>query len=287
MAEYAFRRGYRVDPDCSSRSAPPPVWRRYERLDSLRPLASSVVSGAPSLSAPRLIVRESQSQKAGRRFQPGPEARLEPAARRAIKNLPGAQQGVVAVRELSGPFGVPDFVALVGGKHRLELRSKLGVPAVLNEVDARILTATPSRGSTTIGDLEMVVPLPRLLTQRRVAHLTRVGALLRTGAGRLRRPGALGPLGSIYAIEMKVADVRRGIAQCRRYHVWADSYVLIMGMLSDVQLEQAQVVKADGGGLVVDGRMIYRARARRSAAAWQRLLASEHFFAATRAPSPR
>jgi hypothetical protein len=241
-----------------------------------------VALATTTAAARRLIVREPQARRAGRRFQPGPESRLEPEARSAIKKLPGADRGIVAVRELPGPFGVPDFVALVGGQRRLELRAELNVPAVLNEVDARLVAAAPSRGSVAIGELEMAARLPTALARRRVGRLTRTGALSLTSTGRLRRPSALRALGSIYAVEMKVANVRSAIMQCRRYHVWADAYVLVMGVLSDGQLDRAvQMVKADGGGLVVGGRMICRPRPRRGEASWQRLLASEHFFAAT------
>ena len=259
------------------------ISRVCARCRGVRPVPSSTVSLVTTAASRRLVVQEPRVQRAGRRFQPGPESLLEPEARRAIKALPGADRGIVAVRELPGPFGVPDFVALVGGHSRLELRTTLDVPAVLNEVDARLVAASPSRGSAAIGDLVAATQLPTALAQRRVARLTRTGALSLTSTGRLRRPSALRALGSIYAVEMKVADLRRAIAQCRRYHVWADAYVLVMGKLSEGQFEQAvQFVKADGGGLVVDGRMICRPRPRRSEASWQRLLASEHFFAATR-----
>lgn len=92
-------------------------------------LSSSTRSARVEAMTPqRLIVWESKVARSGRRFAPEHETALEPAARRAIKNLPGADGGVVAVREVPGPFGVPDSFALIGGRDRLAQRQRLDVP---------------------------------------------------------------------------------------------------------------------------------------------------------------
>src|ERR687883_1580645 len=43
---------------------------------------------------------------------------FEPAtsAMRAIESLPAAQQGLLVVSEMTTPYGVPDFVAVVGDR---------------------------------------------------------------------------------------------------------------------------------------------------------------------------
>lgn len=259
------------------------------RGSALRPQGSrrgsvpSEAMSAPAASPPRLVVRRSETQLAGRRFEPEAEARLEPYARAAIKQLPGAHRGVMAIRELPGPFGVPDFVAMVGGQASLEARADLSVAPLRTEVDARLVAAAPARGSSMLDDLACASGLPSAIARRRVDQLIDTGALMATFKGGIRRSGSMQPLGTIFAVEMKVADWRRALSQCRRYHVWADSYVLVMSALSPTQLEKlVNVVESDGGGLVVDGTTICRARRARQKPMWQRLLAAEHFFAATR-----
>lgn len=257
-----------------------PVTTLSGRVGSLPHVGAAVTSQSPSR---RLVIRQPRAQRGGRRFEPGPETRLEAAARLAIKALPGAERGVLAVREVPGPFGVPDFVALVGARGRLELRASLGVESIRNEVDARLVAAAPTRPSgIKVEALADSAQLPLPLVSRRLSQLVAAGALVLTSTGRLRRPVGLAPLGSIFAVEMKLTDWRRAVAQCRRYHVWADSYVLVTGELSASQIVRASTsVATDGGGLVVDGHVVTRPRVERARPSWRRLLAAEHFFAAT------
>jgi hypothetical protein len=69
-----------------------------------------------------------------RRFEPIRELELDPAAVDAAASLPGVHRAVVVLREMAGPFGVPDLVAVVGPPTRLDDRLALAVPPLLNQV---------------------------------------------------------------------------------------------------------------------------------------------------------
>lgn len=239
-------------------------------------------------STTRLVLRQPRIQRPGLKFNPIAEAQLEPHARDAIKRLPGAHRGVIAVREAPGPLGVPDFVALVGNRSKIQARSKLGARPLRNEVDARLAAAAPTQGGASLDELARATGLPLGVAQRRTGQLVRSGALLRSAKGKIRRPAALRALGHLYAVEMKVSDWRRALDQCRRYHVWADCYVLVMGPLSEGQIEKvSDCVSSDDAGLSIDGVPICKPKPQPDKPEWQRLLASEHFFATTSyAPQP-
>jgi hypothetical protein len=51
-----------------------------------------------------------------------------------------------------GPIGIPDLTALVGAADRLEARLALGVPPLLNEIDAAIV-AVASSNSMPLADV--------------------------------------------------------------------------------------------------------------------------------------
>jgi hypothetical protein len=90
----------------------------------------------------------------------------------------------------------------------------------------------------------------------------------------------------MYAIETKVRNWGRALGQARAYGVWADTYVLVMGPLTQSVVSKVKEgVTKDRGGLVVDGKWICRPVASGPSPA-HRLSASEHFVAALTEDSP-
>ncbi len=227
-----------------------------------------------------LRIKDSKRPRPGRRFLPIEELQLEPDALGAIRGLPGAHREVAVFRELAGPFGIPDFVAIVGPKDALRERLSLKVPPVLNEIDAAIIAhVSPKAGKTTERIAERL-GWPSSTIQRRVQGLLRIGALQDIGDRRYIRPSALSTVGRLYAIETKVRNFRRALRQARTYALWCDNYVIVMPQLSEASLLSAgEAVKADRGGLVVAGKWVQRIRATDLSAA-RRLWGSEHVVAA-------
>ena len=216
----------------------------------------------------------------GRRFEPSHELELVPSALQACRALPGAHRGLAVIAEMTGPWGIPDFTALVGREEDLHQRLLLPVPPLLHEVDAGVVAAAHSRTPRSAAQLASLVGWPEATVQRRLGALIRSGALTATTAERYIRPAALQPLGRLYAVEAKVRDWRKALRQVRSYAVWADSYVLVMGRLSAAASQELlREVTTDQGGLVIDGKWVRRPAVRRLPPA-KRLWAAEHAVAA-------
>lgn len=227
-------------------------------------------------------VRHTSAPRPGRRFQPIREADLDGDALSACSALPGAYRGVFVVREMTGPIGIPDLTAMVGGADALQARSKLDVPPITHQVDAAIISAASPKISRTADALSRSLGWPVSTVARRVPGLVERGALIAVDQRRFVRPAALQPAGRIYAIEAKVRDRVAAVNQARSYLSWADSYVLVMGPLGSGPLGLlTSAVEADHGGLVVAGTWIRRPRLSKRLGS-HRFCASEHFFAATR-----
>jgi hypothetical protein len=230
--------------------------------------------------AGRVHVRETKRPRAGRRFSPIAEAELEPDALRAIRGLPGAYRDVAVFRELTGPFGIPDFLAVVGSRATLQRRIELGVPPLINEIDAGIVSQASPKAARRTETLAKQLGWSVGSVERRLPGLLRSGALCEVSAASYVRPAALAPIGRLYAIETKVRDFSRALRQARTYAVWCDNYVIVMPRLSAASLASAQdLVAGDGGGLVVGGKWIKRVGRRRLAPS-RRLWGSEHVVAA-------
>jgi len=192
---------------------------------------------------------------------------------------------LLILREAAGPFGVPDLLALVGSRHLLARRQTLAVPPLLNQIDAGVVAAAASRAPRRPDALAKRLGWPVESVTRRLPELVRAGALMPAGADSFVRPAELQPVGRLYAIETKVKDWRRAIRQARAYHVWCDSYVIVMHSVSTGSLAQVvSAVRADGGGLMVAGRWLQRPRIGRRSFA-QRLWGSEHLLAAMTEPA--
>jgi hypothetical protein len=231
-------------------------------------------------------VRSSKRPRPGQRFEPVQERFLRTDALDAIGALPHAHRGLSIWREVAGPYGIPDFLAVVGDPQKLADRSSLPVPPLLNEIDAGIVANAPLRsGLDAQGFAERLEWSPASI-ERRLPRLARIGALAERG-DRFVRPKGLNPIGRVYAIETKVKDWRRALKQARTYGLWCDNYVVVMSAISEGSLSEASAnVAQDGGGLYVAGRWVLRPRAQNLNAA-RRLWGSEHVLAAIgRASSP-
>lgn len=229
-------------------------------------------------------IRNTGAPRAGRRFEPTHEVALHPDAVAACASLPGAYRGVLVVREMTGPIGIPDLTALVGGSLRLEARMGLDVPPLLNQLDAAIVATTPVKLSRSAEALARLLDWPIGTVSRRIPSLLQNGALIQVDRNRYVRPEQLQPVGRLYAIEAKVRDRGAAISQARTYGAWADGYVLIMGPLSQRPLELlTEDVDADRGGLMVNGEWLRRPRIIHHAL-MRRLWSSEHLVKAVRDP---
>jgi hypothetical protein len=222
----------------------------------------------------------SARERGGRRFQPIHERSLERVALEACASLPSAQGGLIVIRELAGPYGIPDLVAVVGDQQAAHDRLALGVPPLLNELDAAIVaTAAPRAPRSTITLARRLGwDTPTVLS--RMPRLLQIGALSEVGPGVVVRATALKPIGRLYAIETKVANWRRAVRQGRNYQLWCDSYVVVMDALGVAPLEGLlAAAREDGAGVVIGGR--WRARARvRGRSDWRRFWGSEYVVAA-------
>lgn len=221
--------------------------------------------------------------RAGRRFEPVQELELHQDALGAVRGLPSASRGLVVVPEFAGPIGIPDFTAYVGDIDRIRRRHDLDVPPVVNELETGILSAAYVRRPSSEQDIARALGWPVETVADRMRGLVKRKALIEASSDRYVRAEPLEPGGRLYAVEAKVDDWRSALRQVRTYRVWADSYVLVMGQLSErAQTALSAEVRRDRGGLMVTGRWVVRPRLGH-AATRRRVQAWEMFAAATRA----
>ncbi len=208
-------------------------------------------------SGPRIST--SKRDRGGARFQPVHERRLISDARAVLNDLEQSD-GLLALTEFNSPFGVPDVTAVVGGGAEKTRRLRCQIPALLNEIDAGIVSAASSTTPHSARQLAYYLRWPAGSVKRRVPGLLASGALIESGSGLLAHP-AIVSWGELIAIELKIRDWRKALKQCRRYRLWANSYVLVVGQVPDVALEDLkQTVAADRGGLLVNGELLLRPR---------------------------
>jgi hypothetical protein len=229
-----------------------------------------------------LEVQHTSAPRAGRRFEPLQELALHDVAMAVCGQLPGAHRGVIVVREMAGPIGVPDFTVLVGDRARLHARLSLDVPPVLNQLDASIVASASSGVARSAESLARALGWGVDTVERRLPGLLKSGALMTRRPGRYTRCPALVPIGRLYAVEAKVRDRQAAVQQARAYSSWTDGYVLVMGPLGQAPMQGLlDEVSADLGGLVVDGHWLRRP-VMRSLDPGRRLWSAEHFVAAVR-----
>lgn len=219
----------------------------------------------------------------GRRFEPVKELELESDAIRAAQDLPGTKRGLMLIREASGPFGIPDLLALVGPPEPLQARLRLAVAPLLNEVDAGIVAAATTGRPRRADTLARQLGWSEETVRRRIPDLVRTGALTHIGKDSYVRPDALTTVGRLYAIETKVKEWRRAIRQARAYSLWCDTYVVVMPSIGPTSLSGVlEAITRDSAGLVVAGSWLARPRLGTRTGA-QRLWGSEHVVAAIQA----
>ncbi|MFG2573180.1 hypothetical protein [Streptomyces sp. NPDC048481] len=191
---------------------------------------------------------------------------------------------------MTGPYGIPDFTAIIGGRDALDARLDYPVPPLLNEVDAAIVAVAHANAARSVDALARAIGWPSATIARRVPHLVKSGGLIEVKANLYVRPPSIKPHGSIIAVEAKVEDWRKALRQVRTYAVWADSYVVVMGDLSKKATQRmCDEVERDQGGLMVAGNWIVRPRLESTHSRQKRVWAAEHTVAALRndyQPSP-
>lgn len=236
-------------------------------------------SGPPA--APNVVrFIEPRSSRGGRRFEPMDEVHLHQLVESVATSLPGRGNDVLVVPEMPSPLGLPDFVALVGGREWLDSRMNISVPPILSDIDCAVLAAlSPARSLGTASVARRIGWTPKEVTSV-IARLAKVGAITLTASNAARLHPALSPSGSIVAVEVKVKDWRKAVLQGRSYRTWADNYVVVLGDVgATAQTRAEEDVRSDGGGLFTDAGWVVRPRSRQPAAA-RRLQGFEYFLAA-------
>lgn len=219
----------------------------------------------------------------GRLFPPVAEAAvhalLPDLARESITKLSRAKgRVIVAVEDFAAPTGAPDLLCVSMDPNALAKRKSSGVPPLLNQLDAAIVSRLSPRYRGSVDDLATGLRQPTATVERRLRELMRVGAVT-GGPESLIRADGLVPVADLWAFEAKVSDWRRGFQQAGRYAHWADYTVLVLPAqprnTEDAALRAARLEI----GVFAGGRWLSRPR-RAVHDAGTRLWASEHFVAA-------
>lgn len=240
-------------------------------------------STAPSRQ--KMRVQTSVRERGGVRFQPVREQRLMPAARQTLSEVAG-ERSLLALAEFNSPFGVPDVTAVIGGDAERTRRLRSGIPALLNEADAGIVSAASPSIRRSAKQLAYYLRWPIETIERRVPGLLSTGALVESGSGYVADP-SLVAWGEIMAVELKINDWKRAIRQCRRYSLWSNSYILVTDQISAGSLQALMSeVRSDRGGLVIDGERLLSPEPRPLHGARQ-LWATEHVVAELQARRDR
>ena len=190
-------------------------------------------------------------------------------------NGPG---GTIAVAEVPGPVGVPDLLALTRGLPGFEGRLGVDCPPLLAWTDARLVSSVPVHRGATWATVVRRSGVGERQAQRRLHYLIRIGALSTEGRLLIRAEG-LQPMGRVIALEAKVADWRKAIAQAARYGNWADISAAVMLQLPRDPSPAIEYARRMRVGLAVRDAWLVRPSVYRLSSA-VRLSASEHFLAA-------
>ncbi len=135
-----------------------------------------------------------------------------------------AEGASCVAHEVEAGFGVPDLVAGVGDPARLRNRRRQA-PPVVDGLQLRLLQFC--QRWRTENDLRDWAPTGySRLRKRAVLPLLELG-LLRLLEGRLRaRSDPKDPFTALVAVELKLADVGRGLRQAHSYRTFADATYL-------------------------------------------------------------
>lgn len=223
---------------------------------------------------------EPSSSRGGRRFEPVDELHLNDLVASLAASLPGQGEDVLVVPEMPSPLGLPDFVALVGGREWLDARVAASVPPVLSEIECAVLAALSPVRSLAPESVARRIGWAPSEVQRVTIRLTRVGAVSASSTGAVRLHPALRPTGTMFAVEVKLKAWHRAILQGRTYRTWADNYVVVLGRVgATAEARAKESARSDGGGLFTDGGWVVRPRSRKPVAS-RRLQGFEHLYAA-------
>lgn len=226
------------------------------------------------------------SSLGGRRFEPQAELILHDLAQPAAASLPGTAGEVLLIPEMPSPLGLPDFIALAGGRHWLQARSAEGIQPLLAEADCSVLAVLHPGQALSSATIARRVGWSTASLEPVLNRLETAGAVEKTPGGARRVNPALVPRGSVFALEAKVKDWQKAVLQGRAYRSWADNYVVLLGDVGPVAERRAsERVALDGAGLYSSSGWIVRPRARRPAPA-KRLWGFEHLYAAMVSSAP-
>jgi hypothetical protein len=224
----------------------------------------------------------------GRRFEPGDELEVLQSATAICSDLRGFSTASFVVAEMTTPLGVPDLTVVVPAKEALARRLAHEAPPILNRVDAAIVASVPRGRGLSMLSIAKRTQLPPDTIRRHVERLSNTATLTLAPSKAIVRPAALAPVGRIIAVEAKVRDWRKGLAQADTYALWADGSVLVLGRLATASKPAAiAMARQRGIGLVVDSKWLVWPRIHPPGAR-DRLWASEHLIRALRpATNPR
>ena len=226
------------------------------------------------------------SSLGGHRFEPQAELILHDLAEPAAASLPGTPGDVMLIPEMPSPLGLPDFVALAGGRGWLEARGAAGIQPLLAEADCSVLAVLHPGQALSTATVARRVGWSQNALEPVLSRLTGAGAVKRTDGGAHRVNPALVPQGSVFAFDAKVKDWQKAVLQGRAYRSWADNYVVLLGEVGPVaERRAAERVAQDGAGLYSSSGWLVRPRARRPAQA-KRLWGFEHLYAAMASSVP-
>lgn len=215
----------------------------------------------------------------GRPFQPTHEAEMIPGLIAAAMRSVHRDRRIIVVPELHGPCGVVDLGLLETTDDILAARLGLGIPPLLNQLDAAIVGCLSARRPLGLATVARSLGWPERDLSGRVTHLRRRGVIAQLRSGCLVRPEGLKPLGHLSVYEAKVNDWKRGFAQAATYATWADDATLALQRLPRDPSRALAMATDLRLGLIADGHWERRAEVQRLPRK-TRMWASEHLVAA-------
>lgn len=189
-----------------------------------------------------------------------------------------------AAAEFAGASGIADFVVATHFESAARDRVASGVPFVRTVGDADLLALIPLGRHVALDTVAVRRGVAPNQVRRTLARFARQG-WVEERAGLYVRNRVLQPIGRLYALEAKVADWRRGLAQAIRYSTWSNAAgVVLLKQPKDLQ-SAVRSAKSLHLGLGVNGKWLVRPRLHRNSSG-ARLLASEALVASFGARDP-
>lgn len=232
---------------------------------------------------PAFLAAASASSPGGARFQAVDEQRLYPVASLLATKLVGAARGLTIVSEVPGPSGIADLVALPGDTRLLHARLSAGFEPLTREAEIRVAAALYEGRGLTLTAVRERTDLPAAIAERALRDLVRSGAALRIEDRFFRHP-ALRPVGTLYALEVKVRDWRKAMGQAFRYRAWCAAAGIVVDRLPQSRDSAVRQAIDLGLGIGTSEGWIVRPRVHPLSAS-SALAGSERFVAAVGAVS--